>query len=507
MQGARLSAFVALALAPLAAASSPEPFVVQFAAPAQFDAHGQAEGLEWALLFFQAGGASVLDLRGQGTARAVNHTTVLVGADQPPVATWEYEDGLPARSHDLPDAFQAALAFQSDDWSSLYVEADRLTFTHGAANGTAIPIEAGDQLAGVVPRTVPPFVFRSKDLLAPHAGAGLALQRPGAAPFAFQLVAQGLRRVEYANAQVSCPSGQACVDGAGPFRLVAPTPGGNGGAVLHPIMEVATGGALAGHGSAAFAALGGPRVTLGEDGSARLPLATRVSPCAGACLDPQGQTLRLRGNLTLAGLEGLPGDAPRLSARLSGTFTAANLDEAPVPAHLLGVGEAVAVVGGVALVALLVKALLALFSRELTPETALATPGRRRVYEAVCSNPGAMYRAIMEAAGVSDSMSRHHLKKLQAVGLVVAQDYAGTVRYFENHGRYAATWKGELALRDPDLRRLMEWLTRHPGQTQRELSDALGAARSVVQRRLRRLEDWGLVVASRSGRTKRYRLA
>jgi DNA-binding transcriptional ArsR family regulator len=246
-------------------------------------------------------------------------------------------------------------------------------------------------------------------------------------------------------------------------------------------MEVATAGTLAGHGNVAFAALGGPRVTLGENGSARLPLATRVSPCARApCLDPQGQTLRLRGNLTLADLEGLPGDAPQFSARLSGTFTAANLDETPVPAHLLGVGEAVAVVGGVALIALLVKALLALFSRELTPESALETPGRRRVYEAVCANPGAMYRAIMEAAGVSDSTSRHHLRKLQAVGLVVAQDHAGTVRYFENHGRYAATWKDELALRDPDLRRLMDWLTRHPGQTQRELSEAVGAARSIV---------------------------
>jgi predicted transcriptional regulator len=101
---------------------------------------------------------------------------------------------------------------------------------------------------------------------------------------------------------------------------------------------------------------------------------------------------------------------------------------------------------------------------------------------------------------LSDRVTRHHLKRLQSFGFVVAQDHAGTVRYFENHGRYAATWKNALAMRDPNLRRLMERLGEHPDQSQQELSDALGAARSVVQRRLRRLENWGLVSASRNGR-------
>jgi hypothetical protein len=95
------------------------------------------------------------------------------------------------------------------------------------------------------------------------------------------------------------------------------------------------------------------------------------------------------------------------------------------------------------------------------------------------------------------------------LGLIAVFRHNGSVRYFENHGRYTKTWKTVAAQRDPNLRHLLVALRDRPDQTQQQLIEharAAGLTRSATQRRLDRLEGWGLIQAETQGRTRRYRL-
>ncbi|MFO1534272.1 MAG: hypothetical protein ABR586_01265 [Thermoplasmatota archaeon] len=114
------------------------------------------------------------------------------------------------------------------------------------------------------------------------------------------------------------------------------------------------------------------------------------------------------------------------------------------------------------------------------------------------------------AAGLPDSVTRHHLKKLERLGLVVAQQHGRTVRYFENHGRYDKTWREVVAMQEPAMRQLLNWLRQHSGCSQQDLvaqARQLGLTRRATQRRLQHLQAWGLVSTHLEGRTKCYRLA
>jgi DNA-binding transcriptional ArsR family regulator len=236
-------------------------------------------------------------------------------------------------------------------------------------------------------------------------------------------------------------------------------------------------------------------------------LAERLNACA--CSDPDGKTFTVEGNLTLNGLTWANGN--RMKGALAGSAVAIRLDEALAdPALFFPAWEvaAAAVVGATAAGALVVRLLYG-FTRVLSPEAALGHPKRRRLYEAVQAHPGAGPKFLHEATGYSLGSVRNHLAALERVGLVVSNRHAGQVHFFKNHGRYSKTWKKVAAQRDRSLRQVVDLLMLHPDRSQQEVvreAEGLGLSRSATQRRLDRLEAWGLVSVQREGRGKRYRL-
>ncbi|MCA1811381.1 MAG: MarR family transcriptional regulator, partial [Halobacteriales archaeon] len=206
------------------------------------------------------------------------------------------------------------------------------------------------------------------------------------------------------------------------------------------------------------------------------------------------------GNVTLENL-GLAGN--RLEADVSGAVEAARLDEQSVSPSFFAALPVSVAVGAVAVGALV---LAWLFSRVLSPGKALEHPKRSRLCAEVHAHPGATITALQELTGYPRTVVRKHLKALERVGLVVSNAHAGQRHYFENHGRYAATWRQVAARLDPELQPFVDALLRRPGQTQRELVEGAGLSRSATQRRLDRLEAWGLVQIQREGRSKRYSL-
>jgi predicted transcriptional regulator len=213
--------------------------------------------------------------------------------------------------------------------------------------------------------------------------------------------------------------------------------------------------------------------------------------------------MTIAGNATLANIRDL-GDG-RMHADLDASSGTVRLDEGP----LLTLGTAAAVIAaGTAAVwglAILIKFLAALFSRQL--EHPLTHRRRVLLYGTVVSNPGATMNELAGKTGLGRGVAQHHLNILAKAGLIVKRQHNSRLCYFENHGRYDASWRERIAFREPELEALYEWVRGHPGALQMQTLDAMeekGWSRSTTQHRLGRLEEYGMVIARKQGRTKRY---
>ncbi|MCA1810545.1 MAG: helix-turn-helix domain-containing protein [Halobacteriales archaeon] len=470
-----------------------------FRAPAQFGNTGNATGLEWALLLFHGSTASLeLDAH---TESAVNHTSLFYGFMLANKTGATDLHPLPDRAASVAEHLKARLAFPLRGWSSLYLEADRIRLDHTDAEGSLLPLDAGESIGKLVP-TAPSFSYHGTARQAAQDNAAFNLQ--GKQAFAFTLHATGLRRAEWSNAETHCETG--CPDGARTQPIGSqPTLGTYATTLRVSFMDVATtDGAVSGAGTAWLAAAGGRSVDLNESGSIRLPLAYRNAECE--CADPGNRTLFLQGNVTLANLHPAGGDY--LAADVSGSLDLARLDETLVPPALFGASRAVVAAGASALAGAAVL-LGWLFSRVLEPRKALRHPKRRRIYEAVQAHPGVGPKALVHLTGLPRGTIRNHLKTLERVGLVVINRHARQTHYFENHGRYSNSWRSMAAARDGELRRLLDWLRNHPDSAQGDVvqqAHGWGLSRSAVQRRLDRLVAWNLLAVQRQGQVRRYRV-
>jgi predicted transcriptional regulator len=116
-------------------------------------------------------------------------------------------------------------------------------------------------------------------------------------------------------------------------------------------------------------------------------------------------------------------------------------------------------------------------------------------------------RELQRRLGWQTGHLRFHLDRLLEAGLVVAHAHRNTVRHFEDHGRYAGTWRQVVHLRDPEARRLHEWLLANPAADQVRIVQEAGRwgwSRARVRRRLRDLGEAGLVAGQRLGRRMEY---
>jgi predicted transcriptional regulator len=140
----------------------------------------------------------------------------------------------------------------------------------------------------------------------------------------------------------------------------------------------------------------------------------------------------------------------------------------------------------------------------------LEHPRRRRIFAYIQAHPGATFREVARGAAVATGTTRHHLTVLKRQRMIVERPHRSTVRFFENHGRYDATWASVVLLREPPLRHLHGWLARNPGAAQKEVLEAMalgGWSRSTTQHRLERLVAGGVVESRLQGRRKLYQAA
>lgn len=247
-------------------------------------------------------------------------------------------------------------------------------------------------------------------------------------------------------------------------------------------------------------AVGGPSLQMSVDGWVHFPLAAG-STCLG-CPALDGNTLVLSGNVKLSGVKSTPDG---FSANITGTFDSARIDETWISPQSLGGATAIAS-AAIGLVVLLKLVVIPLFTR-LSKQEALEHPKRQRIFAYIQEHPGANFREVARQTGIASGTVRHHLTVLERAGHLVEHAHQGTVRLFENHGKFDHNWADLVLLREPPLAQVNDWLKANPASPQKDVLEAferLGWSRSTTQHRLARLVDGGLVSIRLQGRLKIY---
>ncbi len=313
------------------------------------------------------------------------------------------------------------------------------------------------------------------------------------------LVANGVTRIEFYAFDVTCTS-RACVPGGG--RSYASPPPTEPVGIQRGYDEY---GAIIGHngtikvtgGIASVVAIGSP-VSASINGLARFPAAIQGP-------DGSKSSLSVLGRVEVAHIRTADYGAGRLAANVI-------LDDAIVrhDEQILGVIPTAAAAMGVAVLLALMPKVLAGLLTSLNSRKALKHPKRRALMTYIEENPGATFRELLRGTGIMSGTARHHVAVLKRSGMIMEREHKQTHRFFENGGKFEDNWQEVVLLREPELKRLHDWLVNHPRSPQRvilEASEPWGWSRSTTQHRLKRLVDDGLVVIRQQGRMKLHSAA
>lgn len=134
----------------------------------------------------------------------------------------------------------------------------------------------------------------------------------------------------------------------------------------------------------------------------------------------------------------------------------------------------------------------------------LELDARRHVYEAISDQPGEPITAVSDRAGVNLSTARHHVKVLQREGLVATARVRNCERFYP-----AGTDDLELAaaMADECTADILDALVRMEPASVSGLAEAVDRSPSTVTHHLQKLEDDGIVVRERNGRSVENKLS
>jgi predicted transcriptional regulator len=321
-----------------------------------------------------------------------------------------------------------------------------------------------------------------------------------------RLSASGVSYVEWTGLAVDCHSG-ACPTGGG-WHPSTGIPEASVEAVYYEAFQLKT-GHIELQGTAAASLFMGPSISLDVNGWARLPDVSDVPQCPGCSVAPN-RTLAVGGDMRLADIT--PQAKDRASVILTGQITAAKLDESVLDPSVFG--QSTLALGAVAVVAAAVglagKILAGILFTKLSKEKALEHPRRQLLYAYIAEHPGANFREIVRQSDLASGTARHHLSVLKRSGHIVEKPHGGTVRFFENHGKYETSWSSVVLLREEPLKQLHDWMMAHPNVPQKAILEGMeqaGWSRSTTQHRLLRLQEGGIAVMRPQGRLKFYSIA
>lgn len=144
-----------------------------------------------------------------------------------------------------------------------------------------------------------------------------------------------------------------------------------------------------------------------------------------------------------------------------------------------------------------------LFSR-IERGAVMDNPQRARVHEVVSQDPGLSLSEIGQRAGIAWGTAVHHLRRLEAHGLVVSIRELGHRRFFIANSAAAAQRSAVSAVMHPTARRIAQYVAHRPGTDQASICQALGLNNPAASKHLGQFESRGLVLSQRAGRSRHY---
>lgn len=463
-------------------------FEVEFATPATIEGASTVSGTQWLALRLPAGAEVQLAMQGAGRVVETNvtyHATVTTPAtffESPPFDT----------SSSFALVQQKVTLRAAPGGATLAIAHEGMIATQGRM--VVAPLETARGTASLVDEGGARPVWSS---WSKENGAGVALQGP---KIGIQLRDLPVDAVEWFNMDVACSAAGDCPSGGGPYQIDVAFAGTTASSTSHVFERLEAPALLTAHLPSVAMAVGGATLDVSVDGRVHLPVAAGTT-CPD-CPPLQDQTLALSGEISLTQVRH-SGDG--FVATVDGRFDSARIDETWVsPESLRGASAmAVAVVGA----GLLLKLGLAPLFTRLSKQEALEHPKRQSIFAYVQEHPGANFREVARSTGIAAGTVRHHLTVLERAGHLVERQHLGTVRLFENHGKFDHNWADVVFLREPPLAQVHDWLKEHVGSPQKSVLEAFekqGWSRSTTQHRLARLVEGGLVSIRLQGRLKIY---
>lgn len=476
---------------------------LQFDVPAQATGSAEITGLQWALIIFSPSSSSEFQLELPNGAVATNRTRFAHEVHQDGLIQERQPGYLPNKTESLAGPITAQVSL-GNRWASLYLEAESMAlFTPDSKVSLKRSDDWMPAWSYLPPENMSEWTYRH-GASRPAFGVAFGVQAnkaPGELPF--EMDVRGLRRAEWHNADVTCPSENNCPDPARASVTEIPIPNGRIATRFIPYTDLSGVGSLKGHGTAFIAVAGGAQADVMLEGWARFPAAHLQGSCGESeCPELESQTLQTQGSVRLGGLAPVDGTEHRVSSRFAADLVNARLDETEADALLAG-----AALGGAAVIgaAALVKLALFLFARNNRP--LLEHPRAKAIHDLVHGTPGISFSEVKQQTGWGHGTVHYHLKRLLNAGLIVAYTYRNSVRYYENHGRHKADWKEHAALRQPELQALHAWIAEHPQVNQTEVisaAQAWGWKRSTTQHRLKQLLEAALIKDHRGPNSVAY---
>ncbi len=487
---------ICLMAVPLAAAET-HPIQLGFSLPAQVSNEVQGDHLEWALLVFEPRQVHGSLAFGSESSRVEVQENILTyerdwdggrGAIEAPQAT-------PA-----PSAVSGATSLGAATTSSVFVKGANLTLRlqdaqvaiQDAKLAPPALVRENQDLFQDRPARFEKLVPEGRTLLA---GQGMLLQG---------LTADGDIYLEEHGLDLAC---QGCPTGPDREEQHFDESGVH---VMKRTLRfhqfIVNDGMLRLEGRLRVVAFGGLAPTLAITGAARLPQVSGLA-CQ-ECPTEGNQSLTLTGSFLFKELT--VDDGPRARTTLSGDVQGARIDEADISSQaLVSSRVAVAAAATLGLAAFIKFLAVPLFTR-LSKKEALEHPKRQVIFAYIQEHPGANFREVARGTGIASGTVRHHLTVLERAGHVVEHPHQGTVRLFENHGKFDQNWSDLVLLREPPLGQLHAWLVGHPSSPQKDILEAFelqGWSRSTTQHRLARLAEGSVVSVRLQGRLKIYAVA
>ncbi len=118
---------------------------------------------------------------------------------------------------------------------------------------------------------------------------------------------------------------------------------------------------------------------------------------------------------------------------------------------------------------------------------------RQRILAVVRADPGVHVRRVSLLTGMSWNACQHHLRSLEAEGTLVHRKVGARVCWYDASGGAFPHKAAAALLHEPRNLRVARAVAERPGQSQSRIAERLGYAASSVHRRVRRLEDAGLL--------------